>query len=451
MTNSMNGSSKESPIKIIEDMFEEKKMEQKPKTKVMTARKIKILAAVIYGNLFLGSCYSLMAPIFPAEAEKKQASATAYGFVFGVYQIIMFLASPIYGKIIIILKPGFMMKAGMFVSGVCVILFGFLQYAPPGPSFIALAVVIRSVDALGAAAFLTASYTTLGSELPEIIGRAMSLTETAFAFGLAGGPVLGGLLYEVGGFSLPFNVVGALLLTGTVVNLFLFSDEGGVSAKPFSARKLLSNPDFLIDAIVISTCFAVLGFNEATLEPHVRQFQLSPTIIGVIFLIGGIVDALSSPLWGYCAEKVKNAHYLTFIACLLFITCFLIVGPVPFLPFVTNLTAVIISQFFLGLAMAGQIVCSFTHGMKHTVQRGFPDDVGTYGLVSGVLFSVACFGAFVGPSLGGFLIDNVGYKIATSIIVATEIVVAIICAVRLIILHIRQNSKETSSMILDIK
>ncbi|GBN80013.1 hypothetical protein AVEN_219876-1 [Araneus ventricosus] len=50
------------------NMASPEKPEPKPKT-VMTAKKIKILVAVAYGNLFLGSCYSLMAPIYPAETQ----------------------------------------------------------------------------------------------------------------------------------------------------------------------------------------------------------------------------------------------------------------------------------------------------------------------------------------------------------------------------------------------
>lgn len=39
------------------------------KKKIMTAKKYKILASLVYGNVFLGSCYSLMAPIYPAEVR----------------------------------------------------------------------------------------------------------------------------------------------------------------------------------------------------------------------------------------------------------------------------------------------------------------------------------------------------------------------------------------------
>ncbi|KAF8790394.1 MFS-type transporter SLC18B1 like protein [Argiope bruennichi] len=375
-------------------------------------------------------------------AERKQASATAYGLVFGVYQLAMFISAPIYGKIIIVLKPGFLMKTGMLVSGICVILFSFLDYAPPGVPFIALSILVRGVDALGASAFLTASYTTLGCELPDVIGRAMSIVETAFSVGLAIGPVIGGMLYEVGGFSLPFLVVGALLLTGTVVNMFLFTDSDDVPPQSISVRKLLANIDFLIDILAISVCFAMLGFNEATLEPHIRQFHLTPTVIGGIFLISGVVDAVSAPIWGIVSERVPNAQALTFVGGLCFIICFLIVGPVPFLDFQTSLTWVIVAQVLLGFGMAGQIISSLTHGMKHTVQRGFPDEVGTYGLISGLLFSSACLGAFIGPSIGGILIDYAGYKVATAAVVGVETLVTAICGIRLLIRMLRKERTE---------
>ncbi|KAG8183862.1 hypothetical protein JTE90_005326 [Oedothorax gibbosus] len=105
------------------DIVETGEVKPPAKKKIMNAKKYRILASVVYGNLFLGSCYSLMAPIYPAEAERKHASASAYGLVFGVYEIVMFVSAPLYGKIMSALKPGFMMKTGMLVSGICVILF----------------------------------------------------------------------------------------------------------------------------------------------------------------------------------------------------------------------------------------------------------------------------------------------------------------------------------------
>lgn len=49
-------------------------------------------------DLFAGIVYSLQAPFYPQEAEKKGATPTEYGLVFGVFELTMFAVSPIYGK-----------------------------------------------------------------------------------------------------------------------------------------------------------------------------------------------------------------------------------------------------------------------------------------------------------------------------------------------------------------
>lgn len=38
------------------------------------------------------------APFFPQEAEKKGANATEYGLVFGIFELVVFFISPIYGQ-----------------------------------------------------------------------------------------------------------------------------------------------------------------------------------------------------------------------------------------------------------------------------------------------------------------------------------------------------------------
>lgn len=48
--------------------------------------------------LFSACVMSLQAPFYPAEAERKGASATEYGLVFGIFQLVCFFLSPIYGK-----------------------------------------------------------------------------------------------------------------------------------------------------------------------------------------------------------------------------------------------------------------------------------------------------------------------------------------------------------------
>lgn len=50
---------------------------------------------------FFGYCsYSIIAPFYPKEAEAKGMSETTIGLVFSFYALVVFLMSPIFGKLV---------------------------------------------------------------------------------------------------------------------------------------------------------------------------------------------------------------------------------------------------------------------------------------------------------------------------------------------------------------
>lgn len=48
-------------------------------------------------------------------------------------------------------------------------------------------------------------------------------------------------------------------------------------------------------------------------------------------------------------------------------------------------------------------------------KNGFPDDVTTYGLTSGIWFSALSLGSFIGPLLAGIMYDYAGFRIGSLI------------------------------------
>lgn len=45
--------------------------------------------------------------------------------------------------------------------------------------------------------------------------------------------------------------------------------------------------------------------------------------------------------------------------------------------------------------------------------NGFPNNIETYGLVSGLWTSTFALGAFIGPTVSGLLFDSVGFRAST--------------------------------------
>jgi MFS family permease len=63
--------------------------------------------------------------------------------------------------------------------------------------------------------------------------------------------------------------------------------------------------------------------------------------------------------------------------------------------------------------------------MFHTCFRshGFPNNLETYGLISGLWTSTFALGAFVGPSIAGILYDSMGFRNGTMFIVLLNVIV----------------------------
>jgi len=54
---------------------------------------------------------------------------------------------------------------------------------------------------------------------------------------------------------------------------------------------------------------------------------------------------------------------------------------------------------------------------------GFPNNLETYGLISGLWTSTFALGAFVGPSIAGILYDSVGFRNGTMFVVILNVIV----------------------------
>lgn len=118
---------------------------------------------------------------------------------------IFFLQVPVLGT-------KFIFFNGIFFAGAANILFGLLDMAENTLTFTLLSFLVRIFEALGAAAFSTASYTIVLNLYPEHISTVFGIMETCVGVGMSLGPAIGGALYSVGGFGLPFYILGTCVL-----------------------------------------------------------------------------------------------------------------------------------------------------------------------------------------------------------------------------------------------
>ncbi|PSN37320.1 MFS-type transporter SLC18B1 [Blattella germanica] len=269
------------------------------------------------------------------SAERKGATATEYGLVFGIFELVVFILNR--------LGPKFLFNGGIFTTGSCAILFGLLDRVEGHVPFIVLSFLIRIIEAMGNAAFLTASFAIIAKEFPDNVATTFASLETFFGLGLIVGPTVGGALYQAGDLSQCLNI--CLILTASLI-------------------QVLKIPGVMLAAASIIVTSMSIGFLQATLEPHLRQFELSPVVLGLMFVINGGTYAITAPCWGWLCDKKMVPKIATVIGCLLIIVGFLLVGPAPFVPGPTIMWVCILGLVSHGLGIAAQLVASFTDALR---------------------------------------------------------------------------------------
>ncbi|XP_071942265.1 MFS-type transporter SLC18B1-like [Antedon mediterranea] len=402
-------------IQATKEEDQEEKKEASPK---FTRRQILTFISLSLANFFDCCSYSIIAPIYPQEADDKGVGSTVTGFIFGSFSFVMFIVSPICGKIMPKVGAKFMFISGEFVCAGANILFGFVNRMDSGMQFIMFSFAIRAVGAAGTAAAVTALMAIIANTFPNNVAQTIGILEVFSGMGYMIGPLIGGVLDQVGGYSLPFLVIGLAVMTIIVINVFLLpNDDKGKKTELGSFKTLWKIPAIWCTSVTAFAGALALGFLDPTLSNHLKDVNssLNPTQVGAMFLLIGGMYAISSPFWGWLADKNNATRPMIvsgfFCACV----SYLLIGPSPLLHLPTELWVICIGLGCLGLSIGCGLTPAYQDMLVSAKWYGLADDMTTYSIISGQFNSVFSIGTFIGPVLGGFLVDNLTFKWAATI------------------------------------
>ena len=263
-----------------------------------SGRSTRFLALVVLGlSIFLAGCtLSVLAPFYSKEAEDHGMSVTSSGLVFASAFLLQIVSTPIFGKYLHRLGSARLFIFGCVSSGLTNIMFGFLPAIRDGQTFLCLSLLVRSLTAIGESAMSSAVYPLAMRCDRSSQATVLAVMETMFGAGTTIGPFLGGLLFNLGGFLLPFLICGGLLiLCGLAAFLVLprteHHDQAEVPAENVagvalddeeteqevvSYSSLLRSPLMVVAATVTFLTGVSTQWYQPSLEPYVRnQFGLS--------------------------------------------------------------------------------------------------------------------------------------------------------------------------------
>ncbi|XP_056445805.1 MFS-type transporter SLC18B1-like isoform X2 [Gadus chalcogrammus] len=350
------------------------------------------------------------------QALQKGASQTVVGLIFGCYALSNFIGSLIMGRYIVQIGAKLMLVSGLFVSGGCTIMFGFLDRAPSGSVFISLCFIVRSVDAMGFAAAFTSSTALASKVFPHNVATILGSLQIFTGLGLILGPPLGGWLYQAAGYELPFLVLGCILLLMVPFNMIVMpSCDADPSEDSFI--KLLRLPKVLLLCFFIFTFSSGLGFLDTTLSLFAMdKFHLSPSHVGLIFLAFSLPYCLSSPLLGFFADKYPDVRgWFLVSGGLLMALGFCFLGPAPFFHLPSQLWLTIFMLSVNGFGTGIGITPILPEVITSAYEQGFVNGLGTLGMVSGLFGACWSMGMLYGPMMGGLLTQHLTFEWAAFI------------------------------------
>jgi len=426
-----------------EDVLEvQKKDDTLPPAKKFYMTRLMALLLLGVVEFLCGVALSILAPFYTSEATKHGLSVTGSSVVFATVFILQVVFTPLFGRFITKIGPVNLLVVGALCSGLANVGFGLVSSIGDVKLFFAMSILMRAITAIGESAINTAVYPLAGRmSPPNYSTTVLSCIETTFGLGSMVGPFFGGLLFDYGGFLLPFLVCGLLLsvsglLAGGLIcclgrckrrnekkrlaevhNNNTRNDDNNniddVKEVPrIRFRQIIKKPGVLVAVIIVVFSGISSQWYQPTLEPWLSSNYHITTFKAAMFLvIEGALYAVLSPIFGILLDNKLSVRLLLMFGCCCISGSFLLLGPFYF-PGTPSLIQVGISLAIHGVGMAAVFIGTLTALTREISSKNLANKEGATGMATSIWITAECIGSFVGSALGGLTYEMLGWTMS---------------------------------------
>jgi len=397
--------------------------------------------------------YTLLTTFFPNETTVfRGMTSTQNSLIFAIYAAINVVACPLCGYYLPTIGAKFMLLSGILWSAVGSFMFAITCWEYNAIRFTIMACIIRVFLAFACSQYLTAAYSVMTHTWSERRTQAVGLLEMTTGFAMIIGPMVGSALYNVGGYQLPFQVLGVVLLVGIPLTWLVLrgvdlgeqpSSNSIVSSTMLSSRlysgdfseqlsfsqfmKVFTNAGTYATIILTVVCWSAMDFVMPILQIHVAHVypELSPEEVtqntGLMFVVLAVAYGVSTPLVGKLCTDLghKSARPCMLIGTLLIAIAYILMGPEYHVGKFFGLDKLGIGEGYMGgyvhisiifviigIGLALIAVPSVEDLVQCCYKVGLPrEGMATVAVVSGFYNCILFIGEFVGPMAQGAFTD----------------------------------------------
>lgn len=232
---------------------------------------------------------------------------------------------------------------------------------------------------------------------------------------LLSGPIGSGL-YKAGGYTLPFYIYGGFLLLLVVINFFVVPSYNAPIREKTSFITLLSIPSVWTTCLALTVTFALMGVISVGLAVQLTdRYEVKDSNTGFFWILSGIAKTISSTLVGTLTNKLVGynsaaARLILIGSQVLGCVSLVLIGPSVSLGKAQALSMMCVGLALEGLVKSCVIVPALVDVTITARWSGLPDNFGTQSIIAGLFWGAFSFGTFLGPILGGSLIEAFGFS-----------------------------------------
>jgi MFS family permease len=247
----------------------------------------------------------MLVPVLPLYLKDQGISLALIGVVLGATGIGAGLAGLPIGSLIARFGENRVMLGALSAIGISTALLGVTNTA------IAL-ILLRTIFGAGISGMRLSSQTWVTRRVDSgMRGRALAMVGGSTRFGLFVGPLIGGVLVDLVGFSTTFLISGAVTSIGILALLQSAADSAEIRAgfdQPTERRGLLrslkTHRRLLARAAVVPLLVVTVREGRQTVMPLIGEdLELSATAVGALVAVSAGADLLLFPVSGILMDR----------------------------------------------------------------------------------------------------------------------------------------------------
>ena len=378
-------------------------------------------------NMLTAIPYALISPLLPTLGKEKDLSEGILGVIISLFP----LAVSIFSTIVPILCKKYsrikLLSLASFFISIVTILYGTLIYIPNRNLLIILVFILRIIHGICGAIISTLIYSlTISFAEKGKTQTSLGRLEIAFSLGSSAGLLISSVFYKIGGYPLPFFVAGcsefiSFYLTFKINDKNMKKDDEEKKDDDYNYLKYLKNPE--IYSILIGFIVVMINITYFTpcLTNHLNNnYSISVSTASLIFMTPMIPYMIVMQFLDALTGKFGN--YLVFIIGVTTLgVSSLMIYPVPPLP--QSVIVIILGFLICGCGGVPVFIPGLVMLAKNIKKSDKSIDEMSANDIATVLNTLCTeIGDFLGPLLGGYLSEKIGFKLCcliVSIIVLT--------------------------------